>query len=271
MGAFRCIHPAYYFSNFAMSSGGRDLAQGKVAGMSVENRAVYTRTALPVTAADTTIRFNLSRPSEAYEVARIGTEKGYGKIVLAPGPALEEPGAWKLPILVALKIPLLFLLNLVVCALALYALNLSFGMRLHFMPAMTVMLLALAGTGVLLAVFAPIALLFTVVTTNYHFMKTLHMLVFAAAGSFGLKILAGALANLRSPPPGVENAPAVRPRPNLLLLVWLLVYCLVGTQLAWTLKPFLGTPYLPETPPFRVESGNIFASTLESMRAVGDR
>lgn len=310
MGGFRCIHPAFYFSDFAISAAGQSPVQGKVAGMSAENQSIYTRTALPPSTSHATIRFNLSKPSEPYEVAEIGFEKGYGKILLAPGSVLQEPDAWKLPFIVALKIPLLFILTLLVCALALYALNLAFGMRLHFMPAMTVMLFALAGTGVLLAVFAPIAMLFTVVTASYHFMKMFHVLVFAAAGLFGLKILAGALASMRpepaagGPPPlsppriafgghqpeagapaGLPNSGGnppreivgwgegrkLQPRRGPLLAVWLLVYCLVGTQLAWTLKPFLGTPYLPETPPFRIESGNIFVSTLESMRSVGER
>lgn len=35
------------------------------------------------------------------------------------------------------------------------------------------------------------------------------------------------------------------------------------------LKPFLGTPYLPATPPFRLERGNIFVSTFGSMQDVG--
>ena len=44
-----------------------------------------------------------------------------------------------------------------------------------------------------------------------------------------------------------------------------MLYALVGGQLAWTLKPFLGTPYLPETPPFRIESGNIYVSAFKTV------
>ena len=271
MGAFRCIHPAYYFSDFGLSVAGQPPVQGKVAGMSVEDRSVYTRTPLPSLTSEATIRFNLSRPSKAYEVAKVGMEEGYGKILLAPNSVLEEPGAWKMPLIVALKTPLLFILTLVVCALALYALNLSFGMGLHFMPTMTVMLFALAGTGVLLAVFAPISLLFTVVTTSYHFMKILHVLVFAVAGSFGVKILGEALAGMGTRQADADTSPVARRRPSLLLPVWLLLYCLVGAQLAWSLKPFLGTPYLPDTPPFRIERGNMFVSTLESFQAMRER
>lgn len=271
MGAFRCIHPAYFFSDFEISAAGQDPVQGKVAGMSAEDLAIYTRTLLPSSTSEAAIRFNLSQPTEAYDVTQIETEEGYRKILLAPNSILKEAGAWKLPFIVALKIPLLFLLTLGVCALALYALNLAFGMDLHFMPTMTVMLFALAGSGVLLAGFAPISLLFAVVSPSYHFMKVLHVLFFAIAGLFGLKILGEALVDIGTPQQDAETSPPPRRRPGPLVLAWLLLYCLVGAQLAWSLKPFLGTPYLPDTPPFRVERGNIFVSALESYRAIKER
>jgi hypothetical protein len=52
------------------------------------------------------------------------------------------------------------------------------------------------------------------------------------------------------------------------LVSWLILYGLVGGQVAWTLKPFLGTPYLPALPPFRLESGNIYVSFFSSLNAM---
>lgn len=271
MGAFRCFHPDYFFSNFELLVPGQPAVKGRVEGMIAEARAVYTRSTLPQHVPGATIRFNMSRPSEAYAVASLTSEKGYGRIVLAEGAALREADAWKLPLRVAVKTPLLFVLTLLVCALALYVLNLAFGMNLHFMPTMTVMGFGLAATGVLLVVFAPIALLFTAVTDSYHFMKMLHVAVFTVAGGFGLKTLNDALAGMDPPPAATDASPRARKHPRGLLAAWLVLYCVVGAQLAWTLKPFLGTPYLPETPPFRIESGNIFVSTLSSGLALGDR
>jgi hypothetical protein len=80
-----------------------------------------------------------------------------------------------------------------------YILNLAFGMKLHFMPSMTLMLFTLAGTGVMLVVFAPIALLFTVVTTSYHFMKIMHVVVFGISGLFGVRILYEGLMHMQAP------------------------------------------------------------------------
>lgn len=267
MGAFRCFHPEYFFSDFELIQANGTPIQGEIAGMTADRVTVYTRAPVTPAKGEASIRFNLTNPTDLYRVIDIGEEKGYHKIVLAQGAVLREEGAWLLPFLVALKIPLLFILTLLVCALALYILNLAFGMRLAFFPSMTLMLFALAGTGVMLVVFAPISLLFTYVTTSYHFMKMLHMVVFSIAGLFGVFILGEGLAVMQ--PSADENPQSAMGRKALLVLCsWLLLYCLVGAQLAWTMKPFLGTPYLPATPPFRVEQGNIFVSTIESFHTI---
>lgn len=301
MGTYRSIHPAFFLSDFELTTPKGETVRGAVAGMTPDHGVVYTQTKLPVAEPGSTVRFNLTNPSDAYPVSEIGTEKGYEKIVLAPGSMLAESNGWLLPILVALKIPLLFLLTLGVCALALYILNLAVGLQLHFLPSMTLMLFALAGTGVMLVVFAPITLLFAVVTASYHFMKILHVLVFIIAGIFGVKILGEGLSSMQPPrnDDGPSDTPAGKPasafgehlqaqspipvpppyaevrhpdatsrKVRLVVFFWLLLYSLVGAQMAWTLKPFLGTPYLPATPPFRLEQGNIFVSTMASFQGM---
>jgi hypothetical protein len=255
MGSFRSLHPRYVFSDFELTlADGRTLA-GEVAGMSLQKHTVYTKKPLPEIAG-ATVRFNRTRPTEQYPVQSGGLQQGYHTLVLAPTAQLVDPSARALPLQVAWKTPALFLVTLAVCALALYVLNLAFGLRLHFMPTLTLMVFALAATGILLVVFAPITLLFSIATGSYHFMKILHVLVYAVAGLFGVKVLYEGM--IRLAPEGFSH----RARP--VLISWLLLYCLVGGQVAWMLKPFLGTPYLPQTPPFRIDSGNIYVSTFGS-------
>ncbi len=293
MGAYRSIHPDFFFSDFELIPITGQPLQGDVAGMASNTRSIYTRESLPPLTPGMQVRFNRTDPSEAFAVQSFGVEKGYNKIVLVPGVPFAEHNRWLQPALVALKIPLLFLLTLLVCAFALYIVNLAVGMQLHFSASMLLMLFALAGTGVLLVVFTPIALLFTVVTTSYHFMKIMHVLIFIVAGLFGVKILAEGLTAMQAMPneaanntddalpptpprfPDGDIRPLAVPRTlanthrvRVVLFSWLLLYCLVGAQLAWTLKPFLGTPYLPATPPFRLEQGNIFVSTIESFQGI---
>jgi len=259
MGSFRCIHPGYFFSDFELTANGDPVVSGKVAGIDAEARKIYVAKGQSLPKVENAeVCFNVTRPTEPYKVAAVSEEKGYGVITLAADAQLAEPDAWRLPLLVAAKVPALFLLTLVVCCLVLYILNLAFGMGLHFLPTMTLVTFALAATGVMLGVFVPIAVLFAVVTENYHFMKLLHLFVFGVSGLFGVRVLYEGLTRLAPESVGRHKTKA-------LVLSWLLLYSLVGGQLAWTLKPFLGTPYLPATPPFRVESGNIYVSVFESV------
>jgi hypothetical protein len=264
-GSFRLFHPEYFFSDYELTVAEDTPITGKIAGVNLEKATVYTAisdvsylTDMPVLG-ESEIRFNITRPSDAYHVVSVGEEGGYGAIELASESVLEETNGSMMPLLVAGKTPLLFLLTLAICSLALYVLNLAFDIGLHFMPVITAAAFGLAATGVMLGVFVPIVGLFTIVTESYHFMKVLHVIVFAVAGAFGVKVLYEGLMRL---------APEAGAGVKKLLFAWILLYCLVGGQLAWTLKPFLGTPYLPATPPFRVESGNIYVSFFSSLGQV---
>jgi len=262
MGAYRCLHPQYVFSDFELTGPTGERETGRVAGIDLDARRVYTDVEL-VGGQGGSVRFNLSQPTEPCDVTATGSEKGFGFIELAEDEPLAESGAFTLPLLVAVKAPALFVLSLAACCLVLYILNLAFGLGLRFLPTMTLICFALAATGVMLGVFVPIVLLFTVVTENYHFMKVLHVCVFMVAGAFGVSVLHGGLKRLA--PKGVGGFLRVKA----LLLSWLMLYALVGGQVAWTLKPFLGTPYLPATPPFRIESGNIYVSMAQSVARMG--
>jgi hypothetical protein len=262
MGAYRWLHPEYTFSDFELTPASAAVLKGRVAGMNAETKTVYTKDVVGRDLKGAEIRFNLTCPTDPYKVISVADEKGYGAIQLAPDAELKEPGAWKLPLLVALKTPLLLLLTLLICYLAMYILNLAIGLGLYPLPTMALMIFALAATGTVLGVFIPIVALFSVVTESYHFIKILHVVVFIIAGLFGVRVLYEGLMKLAP-----ENTRG--PRTQALLLSWLLLYCLVGAQLAWTLKPFLGTPYLPSTPPFRPEMGNIYVSFFQSLSQLG--
>ena len=216
------------------------------------------------------IRFNVTHPSDPYEVVLISTEGGYGVIELSSESVLKEADTWTMPLLVSLKAPLLFVSTLLICSMALYMLNLSFGIGLKFMPTMTLMIFSLTATGAMLGVFVPIVGFFSAVTENYHLIKVMHLLVVAVAGLFGVRVLGEGLARLApESKDGVIKGVIKRFRTNMLLTSWLALYTIVGGQLAWTLKPWFGTPYLPSTPPFRMTSGNIYVTFFESLFQMG--
>lgn len=262
MGSFRYVHPEYFFSDFELVVEGSPPVSGKIVGINHQERAIFTdHVGLIALQSDgeAKIKFNITDPSEPYQVKSTGEEKGYGKIVVDAPEGLAETAAWRFPISAAIKVPALFLLTLALCLPALYVLNLLLGLSLQFNKTLALTLFALAATGIMLAVFVPIVGLFSIVTESYHFAKLMHVAVFGIAGIFGVKVLWEGLARMAA----VRTA-----KVRSLLAVWLLLYSLVGGQIAWSLKPWIGTPYLPATPPFRVVSGNIYVSTMKSIEQI---
>ena len=61
-----------------------------------------------------------------------------------------------------------------------------------------------------------------------------------------------------------QAAPGERPASMTLLYVWILLFGFVGTQLAWTLRPFIGSPGEPFQV-FREIDGNFYVDIVRSI------
>lgn len=188
------------------------------------------------------------------------------------------------------KVPALFLLTLVVTFPSLYVFNTIFGSRLGLATTLRLMIGALAVTLAVLSSIGPIVAFFSVSSASYAFMVILNVAVFALSGFLGLGFLLQTLhrltiANDPAPPvaPVVEQAevthvdeegkPVPPPinvgslgRPDrrqvsagvwLIFRVWVVVFGLVGAQMAWVLRPFIGSPNKDFTW-FRPVGGNFF-------------
>ena len=158
----------------------------------------------------------------------------------------------------AAKLPLLFLATLVVCSPTLYFLNLIFGSNQSLTQNFCLILTAITVTAVLLLSFAPIVMFFLLTTSNYQFFKLLNVGVFAIAGSVGVRFLGQGMKTVSAA--GDEGA---RARRNVLRL-WIFVYAFVGSQMAWTLRPFIGAPGL-RFEFFRQLGGNFYANIFASL------
>jgi hypothetical protein len=153
----------------------------------------------------------------------------------------------------AIKLPILFLATLFVCVPSLYFFSLLFGSNQSLNQNLAVILTAICVTSVLLLSCAPIILFFILTTRQYQFFKLLNVTIFAISGLLGvvflyqgMKIVSGA--NMRK---GV-------------LLFWMFVYAFVGSQMAWTIRPFIGAPYSPFEL-FRQLGGNFYTDVLQSI------
>jgi hypothetical protein len=164
------------------------------------------------------------------------------------------------------KVPLLFYLTLLVTLPSLYVFNSLVGSRLSFTGVVRLLIASLGVNVAVLASLGPIVAFFSVCTTSYPFMLLLNVVVFAIAGLFGLRFLLQTLHRLTiaGPPRPMEAPPTdgtaseaeavgprepVRSRPvpdqvTLVFRFWVIVFGLVGAQMGWVLRPFIGNPGL---------------------------
>lgn len=158
----------------------------------------------------------------------------------------------------AVKLPILFLATLVVCSPTLYFFNLIFGSNQSLAQNFALILAAITVTAVLLLSFAPILLFFLLTTSSYQFFKLLNVGIFAVTGIIGVIFLSQGMRIVSSG--GKEGAGARR---NVVRL-WVLVYAFVGSQMAWTLRPFIGAPSM-KFELFRQLGGNFYANIFASI------
>ena len=173
------------------------------------------------------------------------------------------------------KVPLLFLLTLIVAFPSLYTFSALSGSKLRFVETLKLLLVAIAVNLVLLASFAPITAFFTLSTTSYAFMVLLNCAFFALSGAVSLGVLGRALRAVFEPPAKVaipsesaDSKPAQRPRVDegaqRVFRTWLVIYALVGSQMAWILRPFIGTQGL-EFALFRTREGSFFEGVVTAL------
>ena len=158
----------------------------------------------------------------------------------------------------AFKLPLLFLATLLVCAPALYFFNLIFGSNQSLSQNITLMLTAIAATAVVLLSSAPIVLFFLLTSSNYQFFKLLNVGVFSIAGIIGVLFLAQGMRAVSASGSGGSSALSTVVR------LWIVVYAFVGSQAAWTLRPFMGAPSM-KFELFRPLGGNFYTNIVASI------
>jgi hypothetical protein len=170
------------------------------------------------------------------------------------------------------KVPALIFLTLAVTFPSLYVFNALVGSRLTLPTTLRLLIASLAVMQAVLASLGPIVAFFSVSTTSYTFMVLLNVVVFGASGLLGLLFLLQTLHRLSvaaGDAPGEvivdeeHNPSAVRvesggaldtPGSQVLgrhvktvFRCWVVLFGLVGAQMGWVLRPFIGDPNSPFT------------------------
>jgi hypothetical protein len=215
----------------------------------------------------------------------------YGVFMGLYAVATRTPPCFAQLVASAIKVPALFFLTLLVTFPSLYVFSALLGVRLGPKDTFRLILVPMVVNLAVLASLGPITGFFTLSTTSYPFMKLLNVLFFSVAGFIGLKVLLAMLSSLeavQSPPTVVRPEPdttteapssatsttSVKPLPlpasrdrtvtSKTFLVWVVIYALVGAQMGWILRPFIGSPNLAFQL-FRDREANFFIDVLRTL------
>ena len=128
----------------------------------------------------------------------------------------------------AVKLPLLLLLTAAIATPAISGVRMSLGLQTRFRDDVILVLSTMALVSLALAAFAPVVLLAVQWEASYHAVVVLTVAVCGLSGLGGVIFF---LSNLRA-----------AGRTPVLALVSLVVFTMVGSQLAWTMRPFVARP-----------------------------
>lgn len=200
------------------------------------------------------------------------------------------PTYWQL-VASTVKVPALFFLTLLVTFPSLYVFNALVGSRLEVTSVLRLLVASMAVMISVLASLGPIVAFFSVSTSTYAFMILVNVLVFTVSGTMGLVFLLQTLHRLsivpREPVPteatelvGEEKGEAAdAPVPSALdpledqvlgrhvkalFRCWVLLFGLVGAQMSWVLRPFVGDPGRPFAW-FRERDSNFFEAVWSAL------
>ncbi|MEL7085773.1 MAG: actin-binding WH2 domain-containing protein [Cyanobacteria bacterium J06597_1] len=155
-----------------------------------------------------------------------------------------------------IKLPLLLNLTMAICLPSLYIFNILFGQKFRFYQTVALMQTSLGAMSIMMASLAPIAFFFTLTTKNYSFLLLMHVAIFGLCGCYGVNYLyRGCLYLSRRMGQSLNTV---------LLRVWIVLYAIVGMQLAWRLRPFIGSPNSPFQF-FRDTDGNFYISVWRAL------
>lgn len=219
-------------------------------------------------------------PAPARHLAAMALLLGglYGLSLGAYGLFRGADQAWLQALAAALKVPALFVLTMLVTFPSLYVFAALRRLPMGLRATLKLMLTAIVVHTAVLAGLAPVFAFFAASTNSYPFMLLLNVVFFVIGGLFGLGTLQRA-ATLAVPtnvvvprveggepgsaPPRSQHAP--ENQAHRLLTTWSLVYGVVGAQMAWLLRPFVGTPDLAFTL-FRPREDNVFVGIVRVLK-----
>lgn len=164
-------------------------------------------------------------------------------------------GGWQI-LAGMVKIPLLLFGTLLLCLPALYMFNVLLGSKLSFRQTLVVLLMTTYLMSALMASLSPIVFFFIFTTGSRHFVSLVTLITCTISGLFAIELLLKGMRYLT-----VKNGypPNIR-----IVKIWAIVYAIVGSQLSWGLRPFIGEQ--GSFALFRTIEGNFYIAVFDLLR-----
>ena len=153
----------------------------------------------------------------------------------------------------------LFMITLIISFPSFYIVQIVLGSKIGVKQLLIMLLSGFVMVSTIMLAFGPIVLFFQLSGGNYHFLQLLHVAIMIFSGIFGMRVVLDALEN------ACENQ-EVYPKIGLTVFkVWVIIFALVGFQLSWNLRPFLGQKNAPFEV-FRSDTqGNVYSAVFKSI------
>lgn len=156
------------------------------------------------------------------------------------------------------KFPILILLSLLICFPAFYVIQFMLGSKISLVNMINIVFSGFVVFTTIALSFAPIVVFFMITGNNYPFLKLLHVAILTFGGIFGMRTIIQGLKYLCEK----KN---IYPKLGLTIFkIWIVIFSFVSLQLAWNLRPFVGSKDLP-TELFREKEGNFYLAVFQSL------
>src|SRR5664280_204916 len=157
-----------------------------------------------------------------------------------------------------IKIPCLIFLSLLICFPALFVIQYMIGSTMTIYQMSNIMLSGFFVFSTIALSFAPIVIFFMITSDNYAFLKLLHVAIFTFSGIFAVRTIIGGLTF------SCEKKNIYPKLGMKIFKIWIVILAFVSSQLAWNLRPFVGSHDLP-LELFRHRQSNFYVAVIQSV------
>ena len=156
-----------------------------------------------------------------------------------------------------IKMPCLIVLSLLICFPALYVVQSMIGSTMTIFQMANIIFAGFFVFSTIALSFSPIIVFFMITSDSYSFLKLLHVAIFTFSGIFAVKTIINGLKF------SCEKKNIYPKLGMSIFKIWVVILAFVSSQLAWNLRPFVGSRDLPFEL-FRIREGNFYIAVIQS-------